>query len=95
MDNSNSILQLEKRKKRSEDVAVKLVSSSIHGFIFNVYKENEKVKYFGEISQDHLHDECGCQSFYHGNSEDYQKTHPLPFQCKHIIKAHSQMEGLW
>lgn len=96
MQNSKHILELEKRKERAKTVTVRLSSTSMHGFHFNVYNDEEdKLKYIGEISQDHVHDECGCMSFMKSNTENYQKTNPLPFQCKHIIAAHDMMEGYW
>lgn len=97
MENSKQIFEKEKREERSKDVIVKLASSTTKGFNFNVHKndEKERIKYIGSISEDHKDDSCTCQSFMHGNSENYQKTNPLPFQCKHIIKAHSMMEGYW
>jgi len=95
MQNSKIILELEKRKQRDVDVSVKLASSSMNGFYFNVYKEDDKIKYIGQISQDHTHDECTCQSFMHGNNENYTKTNPLPFTCKHILAAHNLMDGFW
>jgi len=96
LKSSKYILEEEKREKRSQDVNVKLGSSTTTGFTFVVYKDDsEKIKYFGEISKDHQSDECTCQSFYHGNSENYKRDNPLPFQCKHIIAAWSIMEGFW
>jgi len=95
LQTSKQIFELEKREQRAQDVTVKLASTTMHGYNFNVYDKEDKIKYFGEISQDHTHDECGCQSFYHGNSENYQKTNPLPFSCKHIISAHNLMENFW
>jgi len=95
MENSKQIFELEKREQRSKDVTVRLASSSMNGFHFNVYNEDEKIKYIGQISKDHIHDECTCQSFQHGNSENYTKTNPLPFTCKHLIAAHNLMDGFW
>lgn len=95
MQNSKNIVELEKREQKSRDVNVKLFSTSMNGFYFNVYKDDEKLKYIGEISQDHLHDECGCQSFLIGNSENYKRENPLPFQCKHILGSHLIMDGFW
>ena len=97
MDTSKQILEKEKREERAKDVIVRLCSSTMQGFSFNVYKdeETEKIKYIGTITEDHKGDDCTCQSFMHGNNENYQKTHPLPFQCKHIIAAHKMMEGFW
>ena len=95
MDSGKQILHKERREQRAVDVNVKLCSSTLTGFTFNVYNDDEKIKYIGDISQDHIHDSCTCQSFMHGNSENYQKENPLPFTCKHILKAHSLMEGYW
>lgn len=97
MDSSKQIFEFEKRKQRAEDVTVRLTSSTTKGFNFDVYTNDvqEKVKYIGTISKDHLDDSCVCQSFMHGNSENYQRGNPLPFQCKHIIAAHKMMEGYW
>jgi len=95
MDSGKQILHQERREQRSTDVKVSLCSSTTTGFTFNVYNDDEKIKYIGNISQDHIHDDCTCPSFFHGNSEGYQSTNPLPFQCKHIICAHSMMEGFW
>lgn len=97
MNTSKQILELEKRKERAEDVTVRLTSSTTTGYNFDVYTNNllEKVKYLGTITENHLGDSCTCHSFTHGNSENYVKTNPLPFQCKHIIGAHFLMEGYW
>ena len=95
MQTSKQIFELEKRAQRAKDVTVKLSSTSMNGFYFNVYDDDEKIKYIGEISKDHIHDECGCMSFLKSNSENYQKTHPLPFTCKHILAVHNLMEGFW
>ena len=97
MNNSKQIFELEKRKEKSKKVIVRLSSSTTEGFAFNVYtdEEIEKLKYIGTISKDHIHDECTCQSFMHGNSENYQRDNPVPFTCKHILKAHLMMEGYW
>ncbi len=96
MQTSKNILELEKREQRARDVHVKLASTSMDGYHFNVYDEDDKkIKYIGKISGDHTHDECGCMSFLKGNSADYQRNNPLPFQCKHIIGAHLLMRGFW
>ena len=97
MQNSKLILEQEKREEKSKDVITRLTSSTTKGFNFNVYTNDlkEKIKYIGTISQDHLDDSCTCASFYHGNSENYTKTNPLPFTCKHIIAAHSMIKGYW
>lgn len=95
MNNSKQIFEANKRTQRAKDVTVRLASTNMTGFNFNVYNEDEKIKYIGTISKDHIHDSCTCQSFMHGNSENYQKENPLPFTCKHIIKAYSMMEGYW
>lgn len=97
MENSKIILEKEKREERASDVTVRLTSSTTKGFNFDVYTNDlkETVKYIGTISKDHTDDLCVCQSFMHGNSENYQKENPLPFQCKHIIAAHKLMEGYW
>jgi len=97
LQNSKLILEQEKRKEKSKDVITRLTSSTTKGFNFDVYTNDlkEKTKYIGTISEDHLDDSCTCPSFYHGNSENFIKTNPLPFTCKHIISAHSMMEGFW
>ena len=97
MENSKQILEKEKREERSKDVIVRLTSSTTKGYNFDVYTNDlkEKIKYIGTISENHLDDSCTCQSFMHGNSENYQKENPLPFQCKHILAAHKMMEGFW
>ena len=96
MQTSKQIFEKERREQRAKDVTVRLCSTSMNGFYFNVYNDDEeKIKYIGQISQDHLHDECTCMSFMKGNSENYKRTNPLPFQCKHVIRAHSMMEGFW
>ncbi len=97
MENSKLLFEKAKRKERSIDVTVRLTSSTTKGFNFDVYTNDikEKTKYIGSISKDNLDDYCTCQSFMMGNSENYQKTNPLPFQCKHIMAAHKLMEGFW
>lgn len=97
MNNSKQIKELERREQKSKEVIVRLASSTTKGFNFNVHTDadTKKLKYIGTISEDHTDDSCTCQSFMHGNSENYQKENPLPFTCKHIIKAHSMMEGFW
>lgn len=97
MENSKSILEQEKRVQKSKDVITRLTSSTTKGFNFDVYTDDlkEKIKYIGTISKDHTDDSCTCQSFMHGNSENYQKENPLPFTCKHILGAHLLMEGFW
>ncbi len=95
MQTSKQIFELEKREQRAKNVTVNLASTNQHGFNFNVYNDDEKIKYIGIISEDNKHDSCTCQSFMHGNSENYQNENPLPFHCKHIIAAHKLMEGFW
>ena len=97
MQTSKQILEKERREEKSNDVITRLTSCTTKGFNFDVYTDDlkEKIKYIGTISHNHLDDSCVCQSFMHGNSENYQKENPLPFQCKHIIAAHSLMEGYW
>ena len=97
MENSKTIQELEKREEKSKDVITRLTSSTTKGFNFDVYTNDlkEKTKYIGTISQDHTDDSCTCPSFYHGNSENYVKTNPLPFTCKHILAAQTLMEGYW
>jgi hypothetical protein len=70
-------------KQSLDDVNVKLTSTSTKGFLFNAYSKDDKVNYLGEISQDHKGDSCTCM----GNT--------MGFVCKHIKKAHLQMEGYW
>jgi len=69
--------------KQALDPIVKLVSTSTKGFLFNAYNADDDVKYLGEISQDHKADSCTCM----GNT--------MGLVCKHIKKAHEQMENLW
>ncbi len=97
MKNSKQIFEAEKRAKRAKDVTVRLSSSTTKGFNFDVYTDElvEKLKYIGTINKSHTDDSCTCQSFMHGNSENYQKENPLPFTCKHILAAHQLMEGYW
>lgn len=94
MENSKVILHKERREVRAKDVLVKLTSSTTTGYMFGIYKDEdaEKSKYVGNISEDHLSDDCTCKSFEHGNDENYIRENPLPFQCKHIIAAHELME---
>lgn len=97
MENSKTIFAKEKREQRSKDVITRLTSSTTKGFNFDVYTDDlkEKTKYIGTISEDLTYDSCTCQSFLLGNSENYQRDNPLPFQCKHIIAAHKLMDGFW
>jgi len=97
LENSKSILEQEKRVQKSKDVITRLTSSTTKGFNFDVYTDDlkEKIKYIGTISKDHTDDSCTCQSFMHGNSENYQKENPLPFTCKHILAAQNLMDGYW
>jgi len=97
LENSKTILEKEKRVEKSKDVITRLTSATTKGYNFDVYTDDlkEKVKYIGTISKDHLDDSCTCHSFMHGNSENYQRENPLPFQCKHIIAAHKMMDGFW
>lgn len=98
MNTSKQIFEKEKRIQRAKEVTVRLSSSTTTGFNFNVYANDdlkEKIKYIGTISETHEDDSCTCQSFMHGNSENYQRDNPLPFNCKHILAAHNLMEGYW
>jgi len=97
METSKQIFEKEKRIQKSKDVIVRLSSSTTTGFNFNVYTDEikERLRYIGTINESDTDDSCTCQSFMHGNSENYQRDNPLPFTCKHIIKAHSMMEGYW
>ncbi len=97
MQNSKQIFEKQKREERSKDVTVVLSSSTTTGFNFDVKRndEKERLKYIGSISENNQDDSCTCQSFMMGNSENYQKTNPLPFQCKHILAAHKLMEEYW
>lgn len=97
MNTSKQIFEKAKREQKAKDVIVTLSSSTTNGFAFRVLKKAyDKIsKYIGEISKDHKHDECTCQSFMIGNSENYQRDNPLPFTCKHILAAHKLMEGYW
>ncbi len=75
LDQAKEDFAKERREEASEQVTVRINSTTTHGFAFNVYRndEPERIKYIGEISKDHLHDSCTCHSFMFGNSEDYQK----------------------
>jgi hypothetical protein len=97
LENSKQIFEAEKRKRKSADVITRLTSSTTTGYNFDVYTNDikEKVKYIGTITNDHLGDSCTCHSFMYGNNENFVKENPLPFQCKHIMKAHEMMEGFW
>ncbi len=97
LQNSKQIFEQEKRKEKSKDVITRLTSSTTRGFNFDVYNDDlkEKTKYIGTISKDHTDDSCTCPSFFHGNSENYQKENPLPFTCKHILAAYNLMEEYW
>lgn len=88
MDIGKQILHEEARHSRTKDVILKFVDS----LSFLVIKKEasnarkiklNNIKYFGRLSPD----SCTCQSFYHGNSENYKTTHPYPFSCKHLMKA--------
>lgn len=69
--------------KQTTDAIVRFISTSTKGFLFNAYTEDGCVKYLGEISEDHKSDSCTCM----GNT--------MGLVCKHIKKAHQQMEGFW
>ncbi len=98
-DQGKEILFLERRQERAKNTLI--IFTDEFGFI--TLKKPAKdgkillnnIKYFGKITKDMLGDRCTCQSFYHGNSDKWQAEHGTAFQCKHIIKAHSMMEGYW
>lgn len=97
MQTSKQILEKDERIKKSKDVIVRLSSSTTKGFNFNVYTDEikEKLRYIGTINHNHTDDSCTCTSFMMGNSENYQRENPSPFQCKHIIASHKLMVGYW
>jgi len=88
MDIGKQILHADARRQRTKDVVITFVDS----LSFLVLKKqmspkrkikSKNIKYFGRLNPD----SCTCQSFYHGNSEFYQSTHPQTFECKHIMRA--------
>jgi len=88
MDIGKQILHAEARQSRTKDVVLNFVDS-LSFLVLNKKMSPKRriklnnIKYFGRLRPD----SCTCQSFYHGNSENYKATHPLTFECKHIMKA--------
>ncbi len=93
MDIGKQQIFLDRRKARAKEIITMFTDPN--GFVVlkekpkNGVLEAKNIKYFGHLDPDR----CTCQSFYHGNSEDYQRTHCIPFQCKHIIRAKSVLQS--
>ena len=79
----------ERRESKAKEVKIVFIDAENN---FNVIDTEGTLKYVGIIytKDPHLQDYCTCQSFYHGNSEDYQREHGVSFNCKHIIAAKLQ-----
>jgi len=93
MDIGKQQIFLQRRKERATQVSVVFCDSNSFVVVKVPIVDGElkmtNVKYFGRLDPD----SCTCASFYHGNSEDYQRLHPNPFQCKHILKAREARHG--
>jgi len=82
----------ERRQQRANDVT--FIFTDEFGFIvlkepaINGKIELSNIKYFGTVKPE----TCTCQSFYHGNSENYQITHAEIYNCKHLIKAKEKLD---
>jgi len=94
LDEGKQTLQQEKRKERSKDVKIAFIDNRFQHF--NVLDDENNIKHLGVVfnKEPHQKDFCTCESFYFGNSDEYKKSHPAAFQCKHILKAReTRFEG--
>ena len=85
-DQGKEIIFMERRMEKASKVKIVFVDALNN---FNVLDDEGKIKYMGIVKDKnpHIDDYCGCQSFFHGNSEVYVAEHGTAFQCKHILKA--------
>lgn len=100
-EGKDTATQLEKRHHASKDVDIKFTDGLFENFAII---KNENVAYIGTITTDKQGDNCTCPSFNYGQRYDevnediikgesrYEAENGHPFQCKHIIKAHSLRE---
>lgn len=85
MDAGKQQIFKERREQKAQEVKIVFVDSEN----FNVVSEDGSLKYVGIVksAKPHIDNYCTCQSFYHGNSEEFQKANGVAFSCKHIIRA--------
>lgn len=87
MDEGKQTLQKERRESKAEEVLITFIDGAFQHF--NVLDSEGKIKHLGILmeKEPHAKDMCTCSSFYFGNSDEYKKSHPAAFQCKHLIKS--------
>lgn len=85
MDAGKQQIFKERREQKASEVKIVFVD----GENFNVTDMDGNLKYVGIVKSHmpHIENYCTCQSFYHGNSEEFQKANGVSFSCKHIIRA--------
>lgn len=91
MENSQQLKHKDARKARAKDLNI--LFTDPNGFV--VLKEPaidgiielSNIKYFGYFDSTGVNSDCGCTSFYHGNSENYVSEHGTAFVCKHLFGA--------
>ena len=96
MDAYKQQLFLEAREKRSSVVTVQIYEINEITKIIkaDVLNEEGKTKYHVLVNlHEPLKDECGCQSFYHGNTENYRSCNGDSFKCKHLLKLRLLLGG--
>ena len=79
MDAGKENIFKERRKQRASSVRIVFVDSDR----FNVVDEEGNLKYVGCLDPC----DCTCPSFINGNTEQYIRSHPAFFKCKHIYQA--------
>ena len=88
MQTSKEIFSNERRVIASKGVYVQIADIGKDHSYFLIYdpKDITIKKYMGKINEANDHSQyCICPDNFHRNTEDYKRTHPYGFQCKHQI----------
>ncbi len=101
LDAGKQTLHEERRQERAADVEIQFLGDGVHFNVLSTMDEYDKknkdlikykkgeTKHYGILieKEPHQKDVCTCESFYFGNSDEYKKSHPEAFQCKHLHAA--------
>lgn len=96
MDFYKQQLAVEGRQQRSSQVEIQIYQINEITKVIKavVLKEDKRSKYFLTVDlYNSIKDECGCQDFYHNNTENYKSCVGDSFKCKHLLKLRQVLGG--
>lgn len=106
MDAGKQLIQDEKRQERARDVQIQFIDGNHFNVLTKedefdkknpelIKRKKGEIKYYGVLvtKEPHSRDFCTCESAWYGNTDEFKKSSPIAFQCKHLHAARAIRYG--